>query len=187
VNVILIGYRGTGKTSVGRLLAAKLGRPFLDSDELIKASSGKSVREMVAEKGWSFFRREEKRVVAELAANDDCVVALGGGAVLDEENVRNLKPKGFLIWLTAGAQTIVGRLNGDGKSFEQRPPLAGKDPDEETRSLLKAREPLYAKIADCRVDTSDLSIEEAAAEVFRILGERTEANPGKRKHNTFVL
>ena len=187
MNVILIGYRGTGKTSVGRLLAAKLGRLFLDSDELIKASSGKSVRKMVAEKGWGYFRQEEKRVVARLAANDDCVVALGGGAVLEEENVRSLKPKGFFIWLTADAQRIVGRLNGDGKSFEQRPPLAGKNPDEETRFLLKTREPLYAKIADCRVDTSNLSIEEAAAEVFRILGEITEANPGKRKHNTFVL
>ncbi len=183
MNLILIGYRGTGKTSVGRLLAAKLGRSFLDSDELVKISSGKTVREMVAEKGWGYFRQEEKRVVAELAAKDDCVVALGGGAVLDEENVRKIKSKGFLIWLTADAQTIVGRLNGDGKSFEQRPPLAGKDPDEETRSLLKAREPLYAKIADCRVDTSDRSIEEMAAEVLRILGERPERNPDKGKQH----
>ena len=100
---------------------------------------------------------------------------------MDEENVRNLKGKGFFIWLTAEAQTIVDRLNGDGKTREQRPPLAGKDPDEETRSLLKAREPLYARIADCRVDTSDRSIEEVAAEVFRILEERSEANFGNKE------
>ena len=67
MNVILMGYRGTGKTSVGRLLAAKLERPFLDSDELIEASSGKSVREMVAERGWDYFRQEEKRIVAEIS------------------------------------------------------------------------------------------------------------------------
>ena len=157
MNVILIGYRGTGKTSVGRLLAAKLGRLFLDSDELIKSSSGKSVREMVAEKGWGYFRQEEKRVVARLAANDDCVVALGGGAVLDEENVRNLKPKGFFIWLTADAQLIVGRLNGDGKSFEQRPPLAGKDPDRIDAPLVFA--------AAARGDPVAVSVVAKAAQV----------------------
>jgi len=182
VNVVLMGYRGTGKTSVGRFLATKLERPFLDSDELIKASLRKSVREMVAEKGWDFFRQEEKRVVAELSGKDGCIFALGGGAVLDEENVRNLKPKGFFVYLTAEAETIVDRLKGDGKTLEQRPSLAGKDPDEETKSLLKAREPLYAKIADCRVDTSELSIEEVAAEVLRILGR--EAGSKIREEET---
>jgi shikimate kinase len=183
VNVVLMGYRGTGKTSVGRLLADRLEMPFLDSDELIKASSGKSVREMVAEKGWDFFRQEEKRVVAELSGKDGCIFALGGGVVLDEENVRNLKDKGFFIWLAAEAQTIADRLSGDGKTLEQRPSLAGKDLNEETRSLLKTREPLYGRIADCRVDTSDLSIEEVAAEVLGILLGRLEANPGKRKQH----
>ena len=182
MNVILMGYRGTGKSSVGRLLAAKLKRTFFDSDELIKISSGKSVREMVAEKGWDFFRQEEKGIIAELSGKDDCVVALGGGAVLDDENVRKLKDKGFFIWLTAEAQTILERLRRDGETFAQRPPLAGKDPDEETRPLLKAREPLYAKIADCRVDTSDRTIEEIAAEVIRILGG--EAESGVREKET---
>lgn len=179
MNVILMGYRGTGKTSVGRLLAAKLERPFLDSDELVKASSGRSVREMVAERGWNFFRREERRVVADLSERDGCVLALGGGAVLDEQNVRTLKEKGFFIWLTAEAPTILKRLSGDGKTREQRPSLEGRDLNEETRSLLKAREPLYARIADCRVDTSERSIEEVAAEVFRILAGRSEAHFGK--------
>jgi len=171
VNVVLMGYRGTGKTSVGTLLAAKLEEPFLDSDEMVKASAGKSVREMVEEKGWGFFRSEEKRIIAEISGKDDCVVALGGGAVLDEENVRNLKERGLFIWLTAEAQTIVERLNGDGRTEEQRPSLTGKDPAEEIRSLLKERTPLYAKIADFRVDTSNRSIEEVAAEIFRILAQ----------------
>jgi shikimate kinase len=183
MNLVLMGYRGTGKTSVGRFLAARLTKPFLDSDELIKASSGKNVRKMVEEEGWSFFRREEKRVVAELSRNDGCVVALGGGAVLDEENVRNLKDKGFFIWLTAGAETILNRLSGDGQTPGQRPSLTGKDPDEETRSLLKTREPLYAKLADCRVETSDRTIEEVAAEVLRILEEMPKKNPEMRKQH----
>jgi shikimate kinase len=182
VNVVLMGYRGTGKTSVGRLLAIKLERPFFDSDELVKVSSGESVREMVAGKGWDFFRRVEKQIVAELSGKDGCIVALGGGAVLDEENVRNLKERGVFIWLEAEAQTIAERLNGDGKTGEQRPSLTGKDPDEEIRALLKTREPLYAKIADCRVDTSDRNVEEVAAEIFRILCERAQADfeGGKR-------
>jgi shikimate kinase len=178
-----MGFRGTGKTSVGRLLAARLGGPFLDSDEMIKASSGKSVREMVAEKGWSSFRREERRVIAELSRNDGCVIALGGGAVLDEENVHNLKGKGLFIWLMAGAQTIVGRLNGDGKTHEQRPSLTGKNPDEEIKSLLQEREPLYARIADCRVETSERTIAEVAEEVFRILGESVQTYPGGGKQH----
>ena len=181
MNVILIGYRGTGKTSVGRLLAAKLGRPFLDSDELVKVSSGKTVREMVAEKGWGFFARKRSGLWPNSPQMTIASSPSAGARFWMKRMFGISNPKGFLIWLTAEAQTIVDRLNGDGKSFEQRPPLAGKDPDEETRSLLKAREPLYAKIADCRVDTSDRSIEEMAAEVLRILGERPERNPDKGK------
>ena len=181
MNMVLMGYRGTGKTSVGRLLAARLKKPFLDSDEMIEVSSGKSVREMVAEKGWDLFRREEKRIVAELSRKDDCIVALGGGAVLDEENVRNLRANGFFIWLTAEAETILARLRNDGQTPGQRPSLTGQDPDEETRSLLKTREPLYAKVADCRVETSDRTVEEVAAEVLRILAEMPEINPEMRK------
>lgn len=183
MNVVLVGYRGTGKTSVGRILAAKLRKPFLDSDEMVKISAGKCVLEMVMERGWDFFRKEEKRIVAELSRRDECIVALGGGAVLDEENVRNLKDKGLFIWLTAEGQTIARRLNGDGKTREQRPPLTGKDPGEEIRSLLKIRGPVYEKIADCRIDTSNRSIEEVAVEVLRFLGERAQAGPGEGKRD----
>jgi shikimate kinase len=183
MNVLLMGYRGTGKTSVGKLLAAKLQKTFLDSDEMIKSSTGKSVREMVKEKGWDLFRREEKRIVAELSRKDDCVVALGGGAVLDEENVRNLKERGIFVWLSAEAQTIAKRLNGDRKTGEQRPSLTGKDPGEEIRSLLRARAPFYARIANCRIDTTDRSVDEVATEVLRFLGDKVPADPGKGKQN----
>jgi shikimate kinase len=183
MNLVLVGYRGTGKTSVGRLLAAELHRPFLDSDERVKAAAGKSVQEMVAEKGWDFFRREEKRIIAELSGEDGCVVALGGGAVMEEENVRNLRERGLFIWLTAGAETIAGRLNRDAGNREQRPSLTGKDPDEEIKSLLKAREPFYAKIADCRIDTSERSIAEVAAEVLRFLDKGAKADRRRGKQN----
>jgi len=183
VNVILMGYRCSGKTSVGRLLAAKLQRPFFDTDDLIQKSIGKSVREMVEEEGWIFFRREEKRVVRDLAAKDEGVIALGGGAVLEEENVRNLRTKGFFIWLTAETRALQERMIGDGKSHDQRPSLSGRDMFEETKSLLKIREPLYARIADCRVDTSDRNTEEIAEEIVRILRKTAETGPKRRKRH----
>ncbi len=169
MNVILMGYRCTGKTSVGRLLAVKLKMPFYDTDELIKASSGKSVSEMVEEGGWHFFRREEKRVVSELSEKDGSIIALGGGAVLDDENVHHLKPRGFFIWLAADAGIILERMIADGKSHEQRPSLSGKDLKEETDSLLATREPFYRRIADRIVDTSGRSVEGIAEELCWII------------------
>jgi shikimate kinase len=181
VNIILMGYRCTGKTSVGRLLAAKLQRPFFDTDELIKKNTGKSVREMVEQKGWGSFRQEEKRLVGNLAGKDGSVIALGGGAVLEEENVGNLQTKGFFIWLTANVHAIRERMIGDGKSPDQRPPLSGADGPEETQALLRIREPLYAKIADCRVDTSNRNVEEVAEVILGIVGKTAEFHSRKRK------
>ena len=93
------------------------------------------------------------------------------------------RERGLFIWLTAEAQTIAKRLSGDGQTREQRPSLTGKDPDEEIRSLLKIREPFYAKIADYRIETSDRSVEEVAAEVLRFLGERAQKHSGEGKQD----
>jgi shikimate kinase len=174
MNLVLMGYRCTGKTSVGRILASRLKKPFYDTDELIQASSGKSVREMVEEGGWPFFRREEKQVIAGLSEKDESVIALGGGAVLAEENLRHLKGKGFFIWLKADAETIVKRMADDRKSLAQRPPFSGENLKEETDSSLPSRESIYQRIADRIVDTSGRSIERVAEEVGRIIGEMTK-------------
>jgi shikimate kinase len=174
MNLVLIGYRCTGKTSVGKALAGRLKMPFYDTDEMVQASSGKCVREMVEEKGWPFFRREEKKAISGLAKRDESVIALGGGAVLAEENIRHLKGKGLFIWLKADAETIVKRISGDGKSLGQRPPFSGKDLKEETDSLLATRESIYESVADRTVDTSGRSIERVAEEVERIISEMTK-------------
>jgi shikimate kinase len=176
-----MGYRCTGKTSAGRLLAAKLQRPFFDTDELIRTYSGKTVQELVEEGGWDLFRREEKRVVIDLSSRDGCVIGLGGGAVLDGENMRSLRLKGFFVWLTAEARAIRKRMIGDEKSFEQRPPLSGESLEEEIRSLLKKREPLYMKIADCRIDTTNRSIEGVTEEILRIIRKTAGTEYEKRK------
>lgn len=174
MNFILMGYRCTGKTSVGKVLAERLKRPFYDTDERIAASTGKSVREMVEEGGWFFFRQEEKKVIAGLAELDESIISLGGGAVLAEENIRHLERNGFFIWLKADAETIVKRMAHDGISLAQRPPFSGKDLKEETDSLLASREPIYGKIADRVVDTTERSIQRIAEEVERIIGEMTK-------------
>jgi shikimate kinase len=147
---------------------------------LIRTYSGKTVQELVEEGGWDLFRREEKRVVIDLSAKDGCVIALGGGAVLDGENIRSLRLKGFFVWLTAEARAIRKRMIGDEKTLEQRPPLSGEGLEGEIQSLLKERDPLYAKIADCRIDTTNRSIERIAEEIFRILRKTPGTESEKR-------
>jgi shikimate kinase len=165
MNFILIGYRASGKTSVGRRLAALLQRPFSDTDALIRQQTGRTVKEIVFAGGWPAFRQAEKTVIAGLAGQDEAVIALGGGAVLDPANAEVLKPLGFFIWLKAGKETIQERLRGDGVNAEQRPSLLppGNGDDGE---ILRQRTPVYEALADLIVDTSGQSIEAVTDEVL---------------------
>ena len=106
MNFILIGYRASGKTSVGRRLADLLQRPFFDTDALIRQQTGMTVKEIVLAGGWPAFRDAEKTAVAGLAGQEAAVIALGGGAVLDPANVEVLKPRGLFIWLKAATYSI---------------------------------------------------------------------------------
>jgi shikimate kinase len=171
LNVVLIGYRAVGKTSVGRDLARRLCVPFHDTDEAVMQRTGKSVRELVDEGGWKLFRDEEKAAISCLSETDRCVIALGGGAVLDQENVRRLSLKGLFIWLRADAGTIVRRLSRDGRSGEQRPSLSGTDTKEEIPAILRAREEVYRQTAAFAVDTEERSIEEVSAEILQRIND----------------
>jgi shikimate kinase len=169
MNIVLIGYRGTGKTSVGMALAEKLGRDFYDADDTIERRVGTSISDMVDQDGWAFFRTKEKEAIAELSALDGCVIAAGGGAVLDPENVANMKQSGIVILLEAKTETIFERMREDEKTEQQRPSLTGKDPYEEIREVLAVRRPLYKKAMDFSVDTTSKSIEEVVEEIVREL------------------
>ncbi len=168
-NVVLAGYRCTGKTGVGRELAARLRRPFLDTDELIRERTGMSVGRIVVEGGWASFRAAEKAVIAEIASVQGAVIALGGGAVLDPGNVAAVKANGRVIWLVADAQTIVARMGEDPVSLSQRPPLRGTDRLKETVQVLAERTPVYRAAADFTVDTAGKTVDEIAAEIDRFL------------------
>lgn len=165
MNIFLIGYRCTGKTSVGKQLAEKMKVPFYDTDILIVDRIGKTIREWVEEKGWESFRQEEKAIIQEISSRDPAVIALGGGAVLDPENRESVKRKGMIFWLTADVQTIIERMNTDPNNKDMRPHLSEKDWESEIKVTLTERFPIYERMADFIVDTKGKRLEDVTEEI----------------------
>jgi shikimate kinase len=161
-NMYLIGYRGTGKSTVAQLLGRQFGRPTIDMDELIESRAGLSIREIFAREGEQGFRRRESAILEEIARKPSQIVAAGGGIVLSEVNRRCLRDSGSVAWLTADAATIWQRMQADSTTWERRPNLSVGGL-EEIKQLLGAREPFYRECADCTVDTTGRSPEEVAA------------------------
>jgi shikimate kinase len=172
MNIVLIGHRCTGKTSVGRKLSERFQIPFYDTDELIIKHTGKTIREIVEEKGWESFRKEEKTVIRGFSSLSDMVIAAGGGAVMDPENREALGRNGLFIWLTADVRTIVERMKNDTAGGEQRPPLSSDGMEGETSKILEKRTPIYQGLADFTVDTSGKEIDAIAEEVSNLLAPR---------------
>jgi shikimate kinase len=167
--VFLIGPRGSGKTTVARLLAERLGWDGLDADAELERHCGKCIREVFADEGEAGFRRHEADVLAELCERRNVVIATGGGVVLREENRRRLKA-GRVVWLTADADTLWRRVQSDTTTAERRPGLfAGVDGRREIEQVLEAREPHYRECADFVVDTTARSPEEIVALILSSL------------------
>ena len=155
MNIVLIGLKSCGKTSVGRALAAKLGKKFIDTDELIMErhdNRRQSIREICLQHGENYFRNLEKEVIAALAALDDAVVATGGGAVLEEENIKNLKKRGRLIYLDLSFEVWKSRI--------QQQPLPTFIRNENFADHYAMRNSIYHKIADVTVKIDQQSIED---------------------------
>ncbi|NVL90294.1 MAG: shikimate kinase [Desulfobacterales bacterium] len=174
MNIVLIGYRGTGKTSVGTALSKRLGKDFCDTDDYIGKKVKMPISDLVATKGWAFFREKEKDAIREVSSFEDCVIAAGGGAVLDDENVKNLKKNGVVVLLEATTQTIVERMRFDKKTEQQRPSLTDKDPYEEIEEVLEFRMPIYQRAMDFSVDTTSKSIDQVLDEIVRKLQKYEE-------------
>lgn len=161
--LFLIGYRGTGKTSVAALLAAKLGLGWRDADVEFEKHFGTSIRQVFVEEGEAAFRTKESQMLASLAQLEDCVIATGGGVVLLEENRVQLR-RGKVVWLTAPAGVLWQRLQNDPTTTDRRPNLA-QGGEAEIKQMLQAREPLYRQCADLRIDSSLKTPEEIASEI----------------------
>lgn len=166
-HIVLVGMMGTGKTTVGAAVAARLGRPFVDTDALVEARAGRSVRAVFAEEGEAGFRDLEAEALADvLASPDPAVVATGGGAVLRADNRERLRGA-FVVWLRAAPATLVARTAG----ADHRPLLDG-DPAGALDRLAEARRPLYEAVADAVVDVDDLGPEAVVEAVLCALGGR---------------
>ena len=166
MNVVLIGYRGTGKSTVGKVVAARLGRPIVSTDKEIIRRAGSSIPDIVSAHGWDYFRDLESVVCKELGGRDNIVIDAGGGAILRQQNVDVFKRNGRLIWLTASVETIAARIGTD----TQRPSLTGtKSHVEEIREVLSERVPKYQAAADVTVATDNRSIDEVATTILQQL------------------
>ena len=165
-NLVLIGYRATGKTAVGALLAERLGRPLVDLDQALEMEMGRSIAELVAAKGWPEFRRREKEMVARCARVGGQVLATGGGVVLDPENITILRENGVVVWLQADPGTIRKRLARDQVQESQRPSLTGGGTLDEVAEVLQTRQPLYAAAAHVVIDTAGQSIGQVVEKVM---------------------
>lgn len=172
--VFLIGARGTGKTTVARLLAARLGWPWIDADNVIEQTFGRSVRDIFAEEGEAGFREKEARVLAALCDRRRHVIATGGGVVLRADNRARLRQAGKVVWLTADAGTLWQRLQGDPSTAARRPNLSVGGLAE-VAETLRVREPLYRACADWAVATEARSPEEVAAVVLAHLNPEAPA------------
>jgi shikimate kinase len=154
--IFLVGLRGSGKTTVARLLAERLGWQWADADALLEARHGRSIRQIFAEEGEAGFRDKEAALLEELCGLRRHVIATGGGVVLRPENRQRLRAAGFVVWLTADAATLWDRLHRDPTTAKRRPDLTvgGLAEVEET---LRLRQPLYEAVADLTVDTAGRS------------------------------
>ena len=169
MNIFLIGYRATGKSTVARKIAATLGLKCVDSDALIAQAAGMTIAEIFAAETEEGFRDRESGVVAQIALGDNQVVALGGGAVLRRENQAAIRNQGTIVWLQASVDSVCERLTKDSQTQSQRPPLTTHDLHAEVSELMERRRQIYVDIADFAVDTESLDAGEVACEIIATL------------------
>ena len=145
-----------------------MGRRFVDTDDLIESKEGQ-IREIVTSRGWDYFRTIEKKMIEEISKEDNLVIALGGGAVLDPDNVVNLSKNGLILWLKTDREVLQKRINQDPRTFASRPTLTGKGTIEELEEIMVFRDPYYEKAAKIQVDTSSMNVEAIVENILAVL------------------
>lgn len=165
-HLFLTGYRGTGKSTIGKLLADSLGRPAIDLDDVIVEQAGVPIRTIFEREGEPGFRQREANALQIVAAGPDAVIALGGGAILAPQNRQIINASGRCCWLTASPEEIASRLASDSKTSEQRPALTNLSEIDEIRTLIESRTPLYQDVADLEIATDHRSTTEIVREIL---------------------
>lgn len=166
MNIVLLGYRGTGKSVVGGMVGEKLGMQCISMDREIVNRAGMSIPEIVSREGWPGFRDRETRIAEELAGRDNIVVDCGGGVVERPRNIEALRPNARVFWLKASVAVIVERIGQD----TQRPALVeGRTFTDEVAEVLERRAPMYGGASDYEIDTDNLTPEEVADRVIALV------------------
>ena len=166
MNIVLIGYRGTGKSTIAKILSARLKWSRFNLDEAIVQEMGMSIPQMVEKHGWEFFRDVEARIVEKASNKDKTIIDAGGGVVVRPKNIERLRQNGVIIWLKARPENIIRRI----KDNTDRPSLTGKKSFlEEAQEVLAERAPKYQAAAHVAIDTDNLSPQDVAEKIIEEL------------------
>lgn len=165
MNIVLIGMRGSGKTTVGKMLSQQLKKEFIEMDALVAEKAGMQIAQIVKKYGWEYFRDLETEITKEVSQKDNIIIATGGGVVERGENVQALKEHGKLFWLTVGVDTLLKRIGKD----VNRPSITGKSRREDMEETQKHREKLYQQAADVIIDTEKVTAKKVMQEIIKNL------------------
>ncbi|MGA3117001.1 MAG: shikimate kinase [Syntrophobacteraceae bacterium] len=170
-NIALIGFRATGKSTVGQILARKLGREFVDMDQRLTSEAGRDIATWVEQDGWDSFRRSESGLLGIISEQKGLVVATGGGIILDPQSRTVLRKHFFTVWLKATPQTIYARLSSDPGSLRTRPSLSELPMEQEIVKVLSERKSLYAQVAVIEIDTEGKHSIQIADEIVTLFSQ----------------
>ena len=171
MNLFLIGYRCTGKTTIGKSIAMTMDWSLVDSDILVIKEYGKSIKDIIDTEGWEAFRRMERSTLKQICTKDRQVVATGGGVVLDKANIKAMKTSGMVIWLGATAETIQKRMLQDKNTGNFRPALTDKGRMQEIEDMLLKRNPYYESASDFSIQTDDEPLNKITQRIIEKLNE----------------
>lgn len=174
LQVVLIGYRGTGKTTVAKHVAERLGVRWFDADAEVEQQAGKSIKQIFEDDGEQEFRDLEVQTISQMLKRDAAILSLGGGAVMRDETRRAIR-RHTVVWLTARPETIHARMTSDERTSQQRPNLTVGGLAE-IQELLTQREPVYQACADYTVETDDKSAEQVANEIVCLVQSSQRAS-----------
>lgn len=169
MNIILIGFRCSGKTTIGKILSERLSRKFIDVDDYIESKINMTIRQIFEAKGESYFRLLESDMLSELSKLDGKIIATGGGAVLKYKNIHNLKRNGIIIFLEVDPDSAYERIKKNKENIRKRPRLTNKDLYTEIKEQLEFRRPYYLNTADFVIKTTEKEAEDIIAEIMSIL------------------